>query len=121
MAYKYPDIKFYDYDFYLSGIPIGVLMRPEETDLKEVQEAWKEVFFRGAEKSTRETIKAKNVGLVLNRIFLYIEDYRQSQKEDEQKQIWADKGKSKEIKELKEKIKQLQEEVKNAKQFQLKF
>ena len=121
MAYNYPDTKFYDYDFYLSGIPIGALMRPEETDLKEVQEAWEEVFFRGAKKSVRESIKAKNVGLVLNRIFLYIEESREAKKEYEQKQIYSDKDKSKEIKELKEKIKQLQEEVKKAKQFQLKF
>jgi hypothetical protein len=118
MAYKYPSTKFTDYDFYLSGIPIGALMQPEETDLKEVQEAWEEVFKRGVNK---ETLKGKNVGLVLNRIFLDIEESRQSQKEYEQKQIYSDKDKSKEIKELKEKIKQLQEEVKNAKQFQLKF
>ena len=39
----------------------------------------------------------------------------------EQKQIYSDKDKSKEIKELKEKIKQLQEEVKKAKQFEFKF
>lgn len=118
MPYKYPSTKFNDYQFYLSGIPIGVLMQPDETDLKEVQEAWEEVFQRGVNK---ETLKGKNVGLVLNRIFLYIEETREAKKQYEQKQIYSDKDKSKEIKELKEKIKQLQEEVKNAKQFQLKF
>jgi len=118
MAYKYPSTKFTDYDFYLSGIPIGVLLQPDETDSKEVQEAWKEVFERGVNK---ETLKGKNVGLVLNRIFLYIEESREAKKEYEQKQIYSDKDKSKEIKELKEKIKQLQEEVKKAQQFQLKF
>jgi hypothetical protein len=117
MQYKYPEITFNESSFYYYGMPLYICLSPKKEEFPEVHKAWKKVF----DSRKKDKLPSKYVGLVLNYIFLKIEEDRQEAKEREQKETWKIRGQNIEIKELQEKIKELQEELKKAQQFKLNF
>jgi len=117
MQYKYPEITFSESSFYYYGMPLYICLSPKKKEFPEVHKAWKSVF----DYHKKDKLPSKYVGLVLNYIFLKIEEDRQEAKEKKQKQTWKIREQNIEIKELQEKIKELQEELKKAQQFKLNF
>jgi len=117
MQYKYPEITFSDRSFFYYGIPLNVCFAPTKEEFKEVHKAWKSVF----DYHKKDKLPSKYVGLVLNYIFLKVEEDRQEARERNQKETWKIREQNIEIKELQEKIKELQEELKKAQQFKLNF
>ena len=117
MQYKYPEITFDESSYFYYGMPLYVCFAPQKEEFPEVHKAWDSVF----DNHKKDKLPSKYVGLVLNYIFLKIEEDREKAKEREQKETWKIRGQNIEIKELQEKIKELQEELKKAQQFKLNF